>query len=461
MPKKILVVEDEEDVREMLIQALEGMGFEAIGASDGEDGLAWVGAEEFAAAFTDLKMPNMDGMEFLQRAKEKKPLLPVVMLTAHGTVDTAVEAMRKGASDFVLKPFPLGQIRAILERIFRAQEREEENLRLKELLRAGSPDPAMVGQDLKMKELYGLVEKVAPTDATVLIQGESGTGKELVARVIHRKSGRDPENFVAINCVAVTETLLESEIFGHEAGSFTGATGRKLGLMEVASGGTLFLDEVAETPASFQAKLLRALQEKEFLRVGGTKPVKVDTRIVAATNKDLRREAAEGRFREDLFYRLNVFPITLPPLRERKGDIPLLIRHFLDEQGRARGRKAAPVVLPEAEDALRRYAWPGNIRELRNVIERAVILAGDAPIGPELLPAEIHVHRDRISELTRLVDLPFREAKDQLETRYFRDLLRDCKGNVSRAAERAGIGRATLHEKLNKLRIDPEEYREK
>ncbi|MHC4600236.1 MAG: sigma-54-dependent transcriptional regulator [Planctomycetota bacterium] len=459
MPKKILIVDDDLRVRDLLTRIVEDLGFASLTAVDGEDALSWLESEEVSVVFSDLKMPNMNGLEFLRVAREKHPTLPVVIVTAYGSVETAVEAMKDGAADFLLKPFPVPQIKVILDRIFRAQEIELENRKLKELLRMGSPDADLVGEDLSMKEVYQLVEKVAPTDATVLIDGESGTGKELVARTLHKLSGRKAEKFVPINCMAITETLIESEIFGHEAGAFTGAAGRKLGLIEVAEGGTLFLDEIGETPQAFQAKLLRSIQEKEFMRVGGTTPIQVDTRFVAATNKDLKAEVDAGRFREDLYYRLNGFPIRLPPLRERRGDIPLLVDHFLNRFTGGGGKRAASSITPEAAKILAKYPWPGNVRELMNIIERAVILAGGASIRPDHLPKEIHSHRERASELTRLVELPFREAKAALEGRYFRQLLREFKGNVSRAAEHASIGRGTLHEKLNKLGIDPKQYR--
>ncbi len=460
MPKKVLIVDDDEAVRELLIDVVKDLGFEAVGAEDGEDGLSWIETETFSVVFSDLKMPNVDGMEFLRRLREKEPGLPVVMITAFGTVETAVEAMTLGASDFILKPFPVQQIKVILDRIFRAREMEKENVRLRKLLKMGSPDPSLVGEDLRMKEVYQLIEKVAPTDATVLIEGESGTGKELVARTIHKKSGRQGERFVSINCAAVTETLIESEIFGHEAGAFTGSTGKKLGLIEVAEEGTLFLDEIADTPPPFQAKLLRAIQEKEFMRVGGTRTIGVNTRFLAATNKPLKREVEAGRFREDLFYRLNVFPIVIPPLRERRADIPLLVRHFMETFAKREGLKEPLDIDAGAMDLLSKYAWPGNIRELQNIVERAFILSGGGRIAPDHLPQEVHTKRQRSSELTRLVDLPFREAKAELETRYLRQLLAEYQGNVSRAAQHAGIGRGTLHEKLNKLGIDPARYRE-
>ncbi|MHC5036172.1 MAG: sigma-54-dependent transcriptional regulator [Planctomycetota bacterium] len=459
MPKKILVVDDNETVRELLIQIVEDLGYQGIAVPGGEEGLAKLESEDFSVVFTDLKMPRMDGMEFLRAVQEKDPTLPVVMITAYGTIETAVQAMRRGAVDFVLKPFPVPQIKVILDRVFHTQDMELENRKLRELIRIGSPDASIVGEDLRMKEVYQLIEKVAPTDATVMIEGESGTGKELVARTIHKHSRRKDGQFVSINCAAVTETLIESEIFGHEAGAFTGAVGRKLGLIEVAEGGTLFLDEIGETPQAFQAKLLRAIQEREFLRVGGTRPVTVDTRFIAATNKDLKAEVAAGRFREDLYYRLNVFPIPIPPLRERKPDIPLLIRHFLDSFSPQKEGELRERITPQAEAILAKYLWPGNVRELRNVIERAVILAGGEPILPEHLPTEVQTRRERLSELTRLATLPFREAKSQLEARYFRQLMREFQGNVSRAAEHAGISRGTFHEKLNKLGIHPNDFR--
>jgi DNA-binding NtrC family response regulator len=458
---RILVIEDDEAQRDSILEALDTLGYKGIGAEDGEEGLSWIQSEDFEAVLTDTDMPNVGGLEFLKVAREKRPDLPVVMVTDAVAVETAVEAMRAGAADFITKPCSVAQLRGVLSRILRVREVETQNRRLKELVRVSTPDPSMVGEDPGMKAVYDLIEKVAPTEATVLVLGESGTGKELVARAIHRGSGRAEASFVPVNCAAFTETLLESEVFGHEKGAFTGAEGRKAGLMEIASDGTLFLDEVGDTTLPFQAKLLRAIQEKEFLRVGGTEPVKVDTRFVAATNKDLDEEVKAGRFRKDLFYRLNVFPISIPPLRERPRDIPLLIDHFLEACVGSLGHKRSPGVEGTASVLLTNYPWPGNVRELKNVIERAVILAGDAPVRADHLPAELHPERELATELTRMIDLPFQEAKAQLEGRYFRDLIQLCRGNVSQAAKMAGLGRASLHEKLKKLGISADDYRKK
>jgi DNA-binding NtrC family response regulator len=458
---RILVVDDEPTENALLVEIIKGLGFVGLGAANAEEGMARLGQERFDMVFADLKIPHTDGLSFTEKVLKEHPGTPVVVITAKEAVDAAVKALHLGATDYVAKPFEAPRIRVAIERILIKKKVESENLRLKEVLRLSSPDSQLVGEDVAMKEIYQLVGKVAPTQATVLILGESGTGKELVARVIHNGSRQNLDTFLALNCAAFTETLLESEIFGHEAGSFTGAAKKKIGLIEVAEGGTLFLDEIGETSPSFQAKLLRVLQEKEFLRVGGTRPIKVNVRILAATNRDIKKEVAEKRFREDLFYRLNVFPITLPPLRDRRKDIPLLISRFYSEFSGKGEEEASTGVSVEVERILSRYLWPGNVRELKNVMERALILAGDDPIEPQHLPREIIESQRPEEAMTKLVDLPLKEAKSQLEARYLTVLMQKYGGNVTKAADHASIGRGTFHDKLKKLGIDPDDFRSK
>jgi len=461
MTVRILVVEDEPAVNALLVEIIEELGFDGRSAGSAEEGLARLGQERFDMVFTDLEIPLVDGLSFTEKARLEHPGTPVIVITAKENVDAALQALHLGATDYVSKPFEAPRIRVAIERILMKRQVESENLRLKEVLRLSSPDSQLVGEDVAMKEVYQLISKVAPTKATVLILGESGTGKELVARVIHKGSRQNHDTFLALNCAAFTETLLESEIFGHEAGSFTGAIKKKIGLIEVAEGGTLFLDEIAETSPSFQAKLLRVLQEKEFLRIGGTRLIKVDVRILAATNRDIKNEVAEKRFREDLFYRLNVFPIVLPPLRDRRKDIPPLISRFYSEFSGKGEEEACTGVSAKVEQILSRYLWPGNVRELKNVMERALILAGDDPIEPQHLPREIIESQRPEEAMTKLVDLPLKEAKSQLEARYLTVLMQKYGGNVTKAADHASIGRGTFHDKLKKLGIDPDDFRSK
>jgi DNA-binding NtrC family response regulator len=369
--------------------------------------------------------------------------------------------VRRGAADFVTKPLELSFLELALRRTLEARRTSEELERLRPHADEREGLGGLVGRSLPMKKVYTLIDKVARTPLTVLILGESGTGKELCARAIHEQSPRAAERFQAVNCAAFTETLLESELFGHEKGAFTGADKKKLGHFEVAQGGTLFLDEVAEAPASVQAKLLRVIQEREIVRVGGTDPIKTDVRIVAATNKDLEAEVAAGRFRQDLYYRLATFTIQLPPLRERPDDIALLCERFLRREGQA--PRALSV---EATLALSRHPWPGNVRQLENAMARATVMVGpDGPIELEHLPPEVVAGGATPPSAsgeamdTRLFDLPLKEARERFERVYLEELLRRCQGNVSEASRRAGLGRASLHEKINKLGLDTDAFR--
>jgi two-component system NtrC family response regulator len=455
--EKILIIDDDGGVRTLLDKVVSQLGFESFTAEDGPEGLDIARKESLFAVFTDLMMPSMDGIEVLRRLKDLDPDLPVIIVTAFGTIETAVKAMKLGADDFILKPFPMQQIEVVTSRIRRRGAIRRENQSLKELLKRGSGTFEMVGEDPSILKIHELVQKVAPADTTVLIEGESGTGKELVARAIHRNSGRPAEKYVSINCASFAESLLDSEIFGHEAGAFTGAKGKKNGLIEVAGEGTLLLDEIAETSPALQAKLLRAIQEKSFFRVGGTRPVKVDVRFVASTNRNLAVEVRDGRFRRDLYYRLSVFPIRLPPLRNRKTDIPLLVDTFVE---RFAGKKdTSPVVTEEVMEQFMGYSWPGNIRELENVIERAVILSGGDVIRVAHIPHEITDRPDLDVPGMDFADMTLRRAREKVEEMYLCEVLKRFGGNVSRSSEHAGIGRGTFHEKLKRYGIDALEFR--
>ena len=390
--ERILIVDDEKNYLLVLSALLGGEGYEVMTAPSGARALALVEEDEPDLVITDMRMPRMSGVQLIQELKERLPDLPVIVMTAFGTVENAVEAMKAGAIDYITKPFENQELLMTVERALKMRRLMTQNRLLREELGKGRGFEEIVGDSKAMREVFELVDKVAATRATVLLTGESGTGKELIARAIHNRSPRANEPFVAVNCMALTETLLESELFGHEKGSFTGATGRRKGRFELAHKGTLFLDEVGEIAPSLQVKLLRVLQERTFERVGGNQPISVDVRIVAATNRDLGVAVAEGVFREDLFYRLNVVRIDLPPLRERLEDLPALVAHFVAKYASEMGRQA-PKVTPEAMRRMYAHTWPGNVRELENALERAVILAGEE-IRPSDLPLEVQPERE-------------------------------------------------------------------
>ncbi len=382
--KQVLIVDDEPNLRKILSAQLTRDGYDALTAEDGEQGLQMLREHHIDLVITDLKMPKVDGMTLLKRALEIEPELPVVLITAHGTIDTAVEALKRGAFDFVTKPFDKDEVRQIVAKALKTRE-----------LRGADATPApsgarfgIIGSSQGIAELYAILERVADTPTTVLITGESGTGKELVARALHEHSSRKDKPFIKVNCAAIPKELIESELFGYERGAFTGAVASKPGRFELANGGTLFLDEIGEIPIEMQVKLLRALQESEFERVGGIKTIRVDVRLVAATNRDLKKLIAAGSFREDLFYRLNVVPIRLPALRERTGDIPLLAEHFLAKFNE-RLRKKVEGLDADATEVLVQYPWPGNIRELENVIERAVLFCDESKLHAKDLPPDV------------------------------------------------------------------------
>jgi len=377
----ILVIDDEETMRDSCQQALSRSGNIVEVAEEGTKGLEMLGKESFDLVILDLKMPGLSGMEVLKRIKEDEPEVVVVVITGYATVESAVEAMKAGAYDFIPKPFTPESLRMIVNRALEKRKLSLENILLRAELKDKISEDMIIGQNAKMHEVEQLVRKVAPTDSTVMITGETGTGKELIARAIHRQSNRKDKPFIVVDCGGLVESLFESELFGHIKGSFTGATETKYGRFEVADGGTVFLDEVGNISMNIQAKLLQAIQEKEITRVGSTKAIKVDVRIIAATNQDLLQGIKEGTFREDLFYCLSVVPIALPALRQMKEDIPLLVKHFLIKYNKKR-EKNVTGISKEAMKILTGYDWPGNVRELENVIERAVVLARSRVIEP-------------------------------------------------------------------------------
>ena len=388
--EKILVVDDEQSLRDVLSIMLKRAGYAVTSAMDGEEAIELLNKEIFDLVITDLRMPKIDGMEVLKAVKSASPETVVLIITAFASADSAVEAMKQGAYDYLTKPFQVDEVQLIIRNALEKRRLTTENMLLKREMASQSSFAQLVGQSEAMQKVFDVVRKVADSKSNVLICGESGTGKELVARAIHYNSARSVMPFVAVNCSAVPETLLESELFGHMKGSFTGAISNKAGLFEIADGGTIFLDEIGDTTPTIQVKLLRVIQEREFRRVGGNQDVKVDVRVVAATNKDLEKAVADGSFREDLYYRLDVIPIRLPPLRMRAGDIPLLVNHFLERFSKESG-KPKPVISQEAMHVLLGHEWRGNVRELENLIERVVAFSTEAPVTE----AEVHgwLHR--------------------------------------------------------------------
>ncbi|HVP57828.1 MAG TPA: sigma-54 dependent transcriptional regulator [bacterium] len=444
--ERILVVEDEEGMREFLRILLTKEGYDVLAFEEGSGALEAFKDENFHVVITDIKMPGMDGMEVLARVKEIDPSIPVIIMTGHGSMETAIEAVNRDAFAYLLKQARNDEIKQLVKKAVEMRLLQKENRLLKQQLKKSLTDRPTIGKSQKIRQVFALVDKVAETDSTILIYGESGTGKELVAREIHTKSCRTEGPFVSINCGALPETLLESELFGHVRGSFTGAVRDKDGLFAVAKGGTFFLDEVGETSSTIQVKLLRVLQEREIIPVGGVKPIKVDVRLIAATNADLERDVETGKFRADLFYRLNVIPIRIPPLRERKDDIPLLVEHFLKiySQGGARPIKT---VSPEALDMLMRYDWPGNVRELENALERAVILQEGRVIMPEDLPEKLRSrNKDKTDSVVSVTNLTL----DELEKEYLLKVLEETGWHKKRAASILGINASTLYRKLQR-----------
>jgi DNA-binding NtrC family response regulator len=451
MTRRILIVDDEKNTREGLRWALEAQAADILLAADGEQALLALGEQPVDLVLSDLRMPRMDGMELLQHVREEHPATEFVMLTGHGTVETAVEAMKVGAFDYLMKPVNLEELNLLVRRVFEARELKQENERLRAEVNERYGFENIIGNSAAMQRVFQVVRQVAPTKASVLVQGETGTGKELVARAIHYNSPRRKRPFVAVNCGALSQSLLESELFGHEKGSFTGAHAQRAGRFEAADKGTIFLDEIGETSPEFQVKLLRILQEQEFERVGGIRPIKVDVRVVAATNRDLKKEVDAGRFREDLYYRLNVVKIDLPPLRERQDDIPLLVHHFLQQFNREHGRNLT--IAPKALQLLQNYSWPGNVRQLRTMMESISILTTGKEIQPRHLPNEVATDPDPGQHLRLKVGMTMRDAEREL----IRATLAELGGNKARAARVLGVGRKTLYRKLEEYQLAGED----
>ena len=448
----ILIIEDEAKMRRLLELNLGEDGFKTVSAADAEAGLQLLASETIDLVLTDLKLPGMSGLELLQIVKQQNAALPVVVMTAFGSVETAVDAMKAGASDYVLKPFSLAEMRMVVRKELDVSRLREENRSLRHALGEKYSHPNIVARSAKMQEVLAMVERVAPTNSTVLLGGESGVGKDLIARAIHEKSRRASGPFIKINSTAIPENLLESELFGYEKGAFTGATTSKPGKFELADKGTLFLDEIGDVPPAIQVKLLRVLQEREFERLGGTRTVKVDVRLIAATNRDLRAALEDGTFREDLYYRLNVVPIDIPPLRDHKEDIPDLVNLFLGKFASDSGRQVT-TLSREATDLLLTHYWPGNVRELQNVIERACALAKTTNL--ELDDIHLDSPRNRpASPGDRF--LPDGMTLDQWEDEMIREALKRAGGNKSQAARLLGLSRNALRYRLSKIGIPDE-----
>jgi DNA-binding NtrC family response regulator len=450
--ERVLIVEDEPAARIGLEQLVRSWGFLAESASDGEEALAKVTTFRPAIVITDLVMPRLDGLGLLRALQSQGADVTTLLLTAQGTVETAVEAMKEGAYDYLTKPVDLQRLKILLDKIVERLETMREVKALRRQLRESGTFGSMIGNSPEMRKIYQVIEQAAPTGASVLITGESGTGKELVAQTLHQLSPRANFPFVAINCAAIPETLLESEIFGHEKGAFTGAAERRQGCFELADRGTLFLDEIGEMTPTTQVKLLRVLQEQKFRRVGGRTEQSVDVRVLAATNIDPVEAVHAGKLREDLFYRLNVFAMRLPPLRERKEDLPLLVQSFINEFN-ARNQRSIAGVDQQAMRMLEQYGWPGNVRELRNVIERATIIAPGPFIEPKHLPPSLAgepavAHQPQVA-------LGPGTTVEEAERQLIMMTLEHTRDNKTRAAEILGISLKTLHNKLNKLKLRP------
>jgi DNA-binding NtrC family response regulator len=448
----ILIVEDEAKMRRLLELNLGEEGFTTFSAEDAETGLKLLRENPVDLVVTDLKLPGMNGLEFLQAVKRQNAALPVVVMTAFGSVETAVEAMKAGASDYVLKPFSLAEMRMVIHKELDVRNLREENRSLREALGKRYSHPNIVARSPKMQEVLATVERVAPTNATVLLGGESGVGKDLIARAIHEKSRRASGPFLKINSTAIPENLLESELFGFERGAFTGAVASKPGKFELADKGTLFLDEIGDVPPVTQVKLLRVLQEREFERLGGTKTVKVDVRLIAATNKDLRQALEQGTFREDLYYRLNVVPIDIAPLRERREDIPDLAKLFISRCD-AESDHVVEGITPQALQMLVSYHWPGNVRELQNIVERACALSK----GPLLQVEDIHLDLRPTKAANGAGGfLPEGMTLEQWEDEMVQEALRRAHGNKSQAARLLGLSRNALRYRLAKIGVADE-----
>jgi two-component system nitrogen regulation response regulator GlnG len=470
---RVLIADDEDSLRWVLQTRLRQAGYEVKGVKDGEAAVRAFDAEPFDLVFLDVRMPGLDGLTVLDRLRDRRTDAQVVVMTAQGTMDTAIQAMQRGAYDYLGKPFDLEEVVLLAERALEARRLTQEVAQLRSGLQEVWEFGALIGHHPRMQDVYKTIGRIAGTDVTVLLRGESGTGKELVARAIHHYSRRAGRPFVAVSCAAIPGALLESELFGHERGAFTDARERKLGKLELAHAGTLYLDEIGDMPVELQPKLLRALQERSIERIGGQESIRIDVRVLAATNRDLEVAMREGRFREDLFYRLNVVTVQLPPLRERRRDIPLLVEHFLGKHAPALGERG---LAPEAIDRLVGHDWPGNVRELENVVQRAMVMATGGVVLPEHLPIGPVSAAASVAVDATLEDIIERKLMDcvrglrerssanlydlmvgLVEKPLLRAVLRETGGNQVRAAQILGINRNTLRKKLTGHGIDPDQ----
>ena len=443
----ILIIDDEKNIREGLGAAFEMEGYEVRLAANGKEGLDLIAKGDIDLVITDLRMDGISGEEVLRRVTTETPGIPVIVLTGHGSIDAAVDAMRNGAYDFLTKPLNLDRLSMLVKRALERRELSLQHTQLKAEVSSAHTLDNMIGKSGEMQKVFTLIKKVAPTKASVLITGESGVGKELVADAIHNLSPRSAHEMIKVHCAALSETLLESELFGHEKGAYTGAEKMQKGRFELAHESTIFLDEIGEVNASVQVKLLRVLQDHKIIRVGGEKTIDIDVRVIAATNRDMEKEVKEGRFREDLYYRLNVVHIAVPPLRERRDDIPLLLNAFLKEYAKENGKNITGID-NRARALLYKYDWPGNIRELRNCIESAVVMCGGNEITPEDLPPTVSA-----SIAAPSITIPVGTTLDDAEKAIICENLAANKGNKSKTADILGIGRKTLHRKLQEYGI--------
>ncbi len=451
---RLLVVEDEPTMRIALSDALSAEGYAVTEVADGAEGLRCIQEEPFDLIITDLRLPRINGLQLLTKARELQPHCAVILITAYATAETAVKAMKEGAYDYLIKPFDIEEILIIGRRFLEHQWLTTEYQRLRKEVEGARGFCGIIGTSLVMRKIFALISRVAETDSTVLIQGESGTGKELVAKAIHANSRRKDGPLVTINCAAIPGNLLEAELFGYEKGAFTGALQRKPGHFELACGGTLFLDEIGELPLHLQVKLLRVIQERSLLRVGGRVSIPLDIRLICATQKDLKAEVEAGRFREDLYYRINVVSMCLPPLRERRSDIPLLVEHFLEKHGRMMEREVN--ITPAAMDLLLRYLYPGNVRELENIIERAIALIEGEEIQPSHLPKELKEYTPVYSPFSppAVFEYSLAESLQRCEKYYIMQALEAVEGKKGKAAKFLGISRKHLWEKMRQYGLE-------
>ena len=461
MKRRILVIDDDEAILQSCRTILEDAGHEVETALEGDQGLALLRKKSFDLALIDLRMPGRNGLEILEQAATIDPDLVSMMFTAYGTIESAVEAVKKGAFNYLTKPFTAAQLRAAVATALKHRNLLRENMCLRQELKQCCPRHQIVGRSAAMEMVLAMVAKVAPSEANILITGESGTGKELVARALPPNSPRSRGPFVPVDCAALPSNLLESELFGHEKGAFTGADHSKRGLLELADGGTLFLDEIGELSPELQAKLLRALQERTFRRLGGERLLSVDIRLISSTSRELSAEVRQGRFRQDLLYRLNVVTISLPPLRERRGDVAILAQHFLQEFSQAVSKECGAIA-PEVLQLLEQYRWPGNVRELRNVIERAFVLCDGDKIRVRDLPDYVREQAHLGKKIHAVMG--YKAAREEwVESQgkqYLTALLRRCHGNISAVAREARISRKSVYELLRRFQIDMQEFQE-